>query len=175
MFELQLHSISCLNTMSISFCAIYCTLSRRGRRGKNSRRCSPVFVEPGCMRSRLWIGPSPQWTGPEMCRTWRSLLFYDFEIGRAPITHDVLVFIRPVPILLRNVLQLILKNVYKCGMTHDTCAIPKNRHQINDMINIRNAIHTRQFLRQRISCMVLIQYRPTINPIYPIQRYQPIS
>ena len=27
MFELQLHSISCLNTMSISFCAIYCTLS----------------------------------------------------------------------------------------------------------------------------------------------------
>ena len=97
-----------------------------------------------------------------MCRTWRSLLFYDFEIGRAPITHDVLVFIRPVPILLRNVLQLILKNVYKCGMTHDTCAIPKNRHQINDMINIRNAIHTRQFLRQRISFMVLIQYRPVI-------------
>ena len=27
MFELQLYSISCLNTMSIPFCATYCTLS----------------------------------------------------------------------------------------------------------------------------------------------------
>ena len=26
------------------------------------------------------------------------LLFYDFEVGRAAITHDVLVFIRPVSI-----------------------------------------------------------------------------
>ena len=28
MFVLQLYSISCLNTMSIPFCATYCTLSR---------------------------------------------------------------------------------------------------------------------------------------------------
>ena len=29
------------------------------------------------------------------------------KVGRATITHDVLVFIRPVPILLHNVLCLI--------------------------------------------------------------------
>ena len=59
----------------------YAARSRRGRRGKNSRRCSPVFVEPGCMRSRLWIRPSPLRTGPGLYKTWRSLLFQDFEVG----------------------------------------------------------------------------------------------
>ena len=36
MFELQLHSISCLNTMSISFCAIYCTLSATNKQSAKS-------------------------------------------------------------------------------------------------------------------------------------------
>ena len=31
------------------------------------------------------------------------------KVGRAAITHDVLGFIRPVPILLRNVLYLICR------------------------------------------------------------------
>ena len=47
--------------------------SRRGRRVRNSRKCTPVFVWLGCLYSQLWIGPSPLRTGPEMGRTWESL------------------------------------------------------------------------------------------------------
>ena len=36
MFVLQLYSISCLNTMSIPFCATYCTLSTGNQIGRKS-------------------------------------------------------------------------------------------------------------------------------------------
>ena len=81
--------------------------SRRGRRERNGRRCSPVFAEPSCTRSRLWKSPVRSGLG-QGCIRHVVLLFYDFEVGRAAITQDVPVFIRPVPFLLRNLLNLIV-------------------------------------------------------------------
>ena len=41
MFVYQLHSISCLNTISIPFCAIYCTLSLNGLK---NRGVEDIFI-----------------------------------------------------------------------------------------------------------------------------------
>ena len=44
MFVYQLHSISCLNTMSILFCATYCTLSKEDTLRRASVNMEKVFA-----------------------------------------------------------------------------------------------------------------------------------
>ena len=54
MFVLQLYSISCLNTMSIPFCATYCTLSQAQRTQENIFDCSSLVARAYSAQGKRW-------------------------------------------------------------------------------------------------------------------------
>ena len=72
MFVLQLYSISCLNTMSIPFCATYCTLSTDM---KNQRILLPYLYALITIVCTFLVGQLILWFVPDNTNIWASALF----------------------------------------------------------------------------------------------------